>query len=122
MKITKIEETNFPLLHRKTFVYSAEFEGPTPKKDDFIKTISAQLKTKPELISIKKIQQIFGENRAKVIVNIYSSVEDLKKIEKIKETKKEEKPKEEVKEENGKETKTKEQESEPKVDKVQDKQ
>ena len=132
MKLTKIEETNSPLLHRKTFVFSAEFEGPTPKKDDLTKTIVAQLKVKPELVSIKKIQQIFGENKAKVIVNIYNSLEDLKKIEKVKEKKKEKPKKEEtpkqevkeekIKEENDKETKTKEQEAKPKVDEVQDKQ
>ena len=113
MSLTKIKETNSPLLHRKAYVFSLDSEGPTPKKQDAVKFISANLKVKSELIFIKKIDQAFGENKSKVIANVYDSVENLRKIEKVKEEKKEpsqEEPKkvEEKKQENDQEGKTKE--------------
>jgi len=112
MSLTKIKETNSPLLHRKTYLFSLDSEGPTSKKQDAIKLIASSLKIKPEVIFIKKIDQAFGENKSKVIANVYDSVENLKKIEKVKEEEKEQKQEEpqveEKKQENDQKGKTKE--------------
>jgi len=127
MNLTKKNEHDESLLHRKRVVFDLDFLGPTPKKELIRQAVSKQLKIKPETVFIKKIRQKFGENKAEIITHIYSSEKDLKKVERTKEAKskeepkKEEKPKEEVKE-NDKKTKTKEQESKPEVEKVQDKQ
>ena len=107
MNLKKLDERDMPLLNRKRVNFMIEFSGPTPNKKDILKDISTNLKTKEDLIAIRHIYQKFGLNKAKVIVNVYNKVEDLKDFEpkKKKVEAQKEVPKQEVKPETKKEVK-----------------
>ena len=81
MNIKKLNETSIPLLNRKNMDFEIEFTGATPKKDDVLKSISAALGKNEELISIKRIHQKYGVNKAGIKVHVYEKVEDLKSLE-----------------------------------------
>ena len=83
MKITQQREV--PLLKRKELVCDIPYDTKvTPKKEDVAKKISEAMKTDASKISIKIIQPLFGEHRARVIAYVYETEDDLKKCEVIK--------------------------------------
>jgi|SRR3989344_8755153 len=90
-----LNEKQKKLLDRKEVELEAIYDKATPKKEEMLKEISSLLKIKENLIVLKKINQIFGASKAKVLVYVYASEESLKKVEpkeKKSKEKKEEKP------------------------------
>ena len=110
-------KTENPLLHRIEVKAELNFTGSTPSKEDVKKQIAEKAASKPELTIVKKIETIFGLEKANVLAYVYKDKDNMKKIEpkegkkkkgdkpKAKEEKKpkEEAPKEEVKKEEPKE-------------------
>lgn len=112
MNIQLLDEKEMSLLGRKRINFYVDSEFSTPSEKEILEELAKKLKVDKELIAIRHIYQRFGSRKAKVIVHVYNSKEDLKILEK-KGKKKEEKPKEAVKEkvrEDGKEA-SKEQKS-----------
>ena len=81
MNLKKLNETDFPLLNRKNIDFEIEFTGATPKKEDVLKSVSAALGKNEDLISIKRIHQKYGVNKAEIKVHVYDKVEDLRSFE-----------------------------------------
>ena len=79
MEIQKERET--PLLSRKRVTCMVEYEGATPSRPDFRKSVASKLKSPEELIIIKHIYTRFGQNKAKVIAHIYKDKEEMQRIE-----------------------------------------
>lgn len=124
MNIKLTKEREAPLLSRKRIQFEVDYLGSkTPSKDDIKKTVASLQKVKEELVAVRHIYPSFGKSKAKIIVHIYKTLQDLKKYEPKKKKKKaeaekqkEEKPKEEKpKEEKPKEEKQKEEKPEEKV-------
>jgi ribosomal protein S24E len=95
MNINIISRDKKDMLSREEVVAEVDFVGgATPSRavftEEFSKTLAKDLKQ----IVVKKIQTHFGAPGAKVLVYVYNSEEDLKRIEP-----KEKAPKEEKKEE-----------------------
>ena len=99
LNIKIINENQRKLLERRELDIEAIFDGPTPKKQDLLKEIASLTKTKENLIVLRRVNQVYGTSKAKVLVYVYSSEEALKKTEpKEKKSKeKKEQPKEEAK-------------------------
>ena len=98
--ITKISEVLNDLLKRKELAFHFPYKNRvTPKKDEVVKDLSALLRVDASHIFLKKIQPMFGKQEAIVTVNVYTTPEELKKIEVInkKPKKREETPKPEAK-------------------------
>jgi ribosomal protein S24E len=96
MKI--LYKREMPLLSRTRVGIEIEHPGKeTPSKSSIKKEVASILKVKEELISIRHIYSKYGKTKSKVIVHIYNTLEDLKRIEGLKEEpKKEEKPQEQA--------------------------
>ncbi len=108
MKLTLIKELEAPLLARKRLNFEVDYSGSkTPSKEEVKKTIAVLQKVKEELISIRHIYPRFGKCKAKAIVHIYKTLQDLKKYEpkRKKEGKKAKSAVEQPKEEKSKEGK-----------------
>jgi ribosomal protein S24E len=100
-----------PLLSRKRVNFDLFFEGATPSEKDIVENVASVLKAKQELISVRHIYTKYGESKAKVIIHLYNTIEELKNIEEFKKKKKkgnkkegeqatpQQQPKQEVKEE-----------------------
>jgi ribosomal protein S24E len=92
MKI--LNQVEHSLLNRKQLDIELEHKGnKTPKKEDVLKEISSLLKVEPELIKIKAINTKYGGNFSRIIVNLYSNLENLKKIEEFRKKPKKKKEK-----------------------------
>ncbi len=84
-----MQERDFPLLNRKSFLIKAEFiQKPTPTNADIKKNIATFLKTEETRIAVKQIKQGFGMGTAEVTVYVYKDEKSLKAIEEIKKKKK----------------------------------
>jgi|SRR3989344_3279701 len=94
-----LNEIQRKLLERKELEIEAIFDGPTPKKQDLLKEIVSLTKAKENLIVLKRINQIYGASKAKILVYIYGSEEAFKKTEpkEKKPKEKKEQPKQETK-------------------------
>ncbi len=112
--IKVITQKEIPLLNRKIVDLDFSFTGSTPKKEVIKKEVAGFLKTKEDLIVIKKVSPRFGEERIKVVAHVYKSVEDLKEIEEIKKKVKPTKEGKEAKPETQKPEKKEEVEEKPK--------
>ena len=92
-----IHEKQNPLLKRKELILSFPYLNKvTPKKDEVIKVISTALRVEEKFLSLKKIAPIYGQQQARVYINIYSDQDYMKKYEVINKRPKkakEEKPK-----------------------------
>jgi len=95
--IKVIDQKEIPLLSRKIMNLDLSFAGSTPKKEAIKKEVAGFLKTKEDLVVLKKVSPRFGEESAKVVVHVYNNAEDLKKIEEIKKKAKPTKEKKEAK-------------------------
>jgi small subunit ribosomal protein S24e len=82
--IKVITQKEIPLLNRKIMNLDFSFTGSTPKKEIIKKEVAGFLKTKEDLIVVKKVSSRFGEESINVLAHVYDKVEDLKKIEEIK--------------------------------------
>ncbi|HZX45070.1 MAG TPA: hypothetical protein VFF28_05300 [Candidatus Nanoarchaeia archaeon] len=80
LKITNKQENT--LLSRTEITAEAAFFGfPTPSKQEIVKKIAGSEKADEKLIVIKKIENRFGNGKAKVSVYVYKTEEDLEKTE-----------------------------------------
>lgn len=79
MEITSKKEA--PLLSRLEIGAEIGFESSTPSNKDVLKEIGSKLKVEESLIRIKSIYTNFGRKKAKVSAYIYSSKENMEKIE-----------------------------------------
>jgi len=129
MVIEKVAETENKLLKRMELKGVISFEGGTPSNDKVRENLAKKYSAKPELVVVKHIYTKFGQTRAEFEANIYSDIEQLKKIEpkqnhpKSKEEKKEEKKEGEAAEgaEEKKEEPKKEEKTEAKEEKKEEK-
>lgn len=82
MELQILKETKMPLLNRKQVSLNVTaLKQPTPSKAELSKGIALKLNVEENVLSIKKVMQDFGTNSCKVVVNVYSSPEELKKYE-----------------------------------------
>jgi len=81
MKIEIKEKREVPLLSRTRISATVAFEKETPSRDSLRKEIAKAAGAKEELTIIKHIYTRFGKKEAKVIANVYKTVEDAKRIE-----------------------------------------
>jgi len=88
MELKLLKQTEMPLLSRKRVNFDLFFEGPTPSEKDIVENVASVLKAKQELISVRHIYTKYGESKAKVIIHLYDSLENLKNIEEYKKKKK----------------------------------
>lgn len=83
MEFKIISRKDFPLLNRERVNVEVNFvKEATPKKNNLKKDMVNFLKVDENLLAIKHIYTKFGENKAKVIVNIYKDLDNLKIFEK----------------------------------------
>ncbi|MAG07854.1 hypothetical protein CMO89_00095 [Candidatus Woesearchaeota archaeon] len=114
------------LLHRTEVRAELVYSGKTPSKEEVKKFISGKLSSDPELTVVKKVETVFGLEKANVLVYVYKGKEKLKKVEpkpgkkkkgekpKAKEEKKKPEEKKEEKKEAGEEKEKKEDKAEEK--------
>lgn len=100
MKITLIEEKEAPLLMRRRVHFEVDNEkNKTPSEAEIKKAIAENMKIKEDTVEIRHIYQKYGVGKAKAIVHIYKTPEELKMVEHIKKKQKKKEVKEEKKEE-----------------------
>lgn len=82
MDLSIINKKDNPLLSRVELSAEVKFvNAPTPKKEDVKKKIASVEKADEKLVVIKKIGNTYGIGKINILAYIYSSEEDLKKIE-----------------------------------------
>jgi ribosomal protein S24E len=83
MKFKLIQEKNVPVLNRKEYDLSVEFEGATPKTEDIKNGVVQQLKSDTSLTVVKKINTKYGGRSAKLEIYVYDNEKSRKSIEEI---------------------------------------
>ncbi len=82
MDLKIINKKENDLLSRIEIKAAAEFfNEPTPKKEDIKKKIVSMEKADEKLVVVKNISTDFGAAKANVLIYIYKTEDDLKKIE-----------------------------------------
>ncbi|MBW2974403.1 hypothetical protein KY366_01675 [Candidatus Woesearchaeota archaeon] len=82
MDLKIIKKKDNPLLSRVEIELEATFFSEvTPKKEAVRKKVSSMEKKDEKLVIVKKIDGDFGAGRADVLVYVYDSEDNLKKIE-----------------------------------------
>jgi len=82
MDLNLISRKNYPLLGRERINLEATFQNSaTPKKEDIKKSAASLLKCDENLLAVRHIYTRFGNNKAKVIINLYESIDLLKMFE-----------------------------------------
>ena len=96
MQITIENKKLNPFLSREEIeaVIQIEEGETTPSFKDSKKLLSEKINKREDLIIIKKVDQRFGENKAKITAYAYEDADALKKYEPVKKAKGEEKKKE----------------------------
>ena len=92
MALKIISQKDNMLLKRVELDIEVDFQGATPSKSDIRKMIASKQGSSENLVVVKIIDTLYGEQKAKAVAHVYKSIEDLKKLEKVAE--KDEKPKE----------------------------
>jgi len=88
LKITEQKENK--ILGRKEVSASATFTGPTPSNQAVVGVLAKQVGASAECIRMQSIYGKFGHTTAQITAHVYTSKEQLDKIEpKIKEKKEE---------------------------------
>jgi len=95
MNIMNIQKHEKPLLSRTEITGEIAYTGVTPSKDVLKKKLVEQLKTKEELVIVKNIITTFGEGKASFLAYLYSSKEEMQKIEPKEKEQPKEKPSDE---------------------------
>jgi small subunit ribosomal protein S24e len=102
MEIQIISQKENPLLKRKEVQFNVEHEpGSTPPRQEVRRAVATALKSKPDLVFVKKFETKTGTHTAIGTANLYESVEQARLIEPeyiVKRNVPPEKPKEEAKE------------------------
>ena len=82
MELEIIEQNENPLLNRQEVrVVIKHSENSTPRRNQVIKSLSEQLKTKRELVIIDHLKNAYGKTETHGYAKIYSDRESLTKIE-----------------------------------------
>ncbi|MCX6709602.1 MAG: 30S ribosomal protein S24e [Candidatus Woesearchaeota archaeon] len=81
MEVIITEKKENPLFSRTEINAEAAFTGVTPSRKELLSAIVSKSGSKPELVSIREIRQLFGGKKIQIKANIYKSEEQLKKIE-----------------------------------------
>lgn len=81
-----------PILSRKEYSISMKYDGKTPSNKDITEKCAKLLKSDETVTLVKRVDNKFGHQNAIVTVYVYTSLDEMKKIEKClpKEEKKEE--------------------------------
>ena len=123
MEITITSKQEKPLLSRTEIIADIMFDAATPKKEEIRQKISASLKSDLNLTVVKKVETVFGQKKAGVLVFVYKNEKDMKNIEPKQKGKKkgakQESPKEEPKSEL-EESKKEEKKESPKEEKSEE--
>lgn len=104
MKLEIIDKREDSLRNRELVSVKGFAEGPTPSRKTIKKDIASKLKTKEELMQVRKITTKFGDNSFGADIYIYKDKKQLERLESAKykkknaPVKKEEKPKKKVEE------------------------
>ena len=78
----KIDKTSdMPLLSRKRVTAWVDYTGKTPSRLELQKQIAKKISSKEDLVIVKHIYPRYGQQHAKVIANIYTNIDDLKRFE-----------------------------------------
>lgn len=86
MQLTITETTEKPILSRTEYLANLEYDKETPSGEQVKDALLAKAKLKDKkLIIIKKIDNIYGEHKAKVCAYAYSDKDSMMKIEGLKE-------------------------------------
>ena len=93
MQLKILEKKEEPLLSRIVIKASAIFEKATPSNEEIKKQIASNLKADENLVVIKGIYTKFGTSEADINAYVYTSKEEMQKIEPKPKEKKEKKPK-----------------------------
>ncbi len=114
MELSIVSKEEKPLLSRTEVIVDITFEASTPKKEEIKKKISSMMKSDSSLVVVKKVYNIYGKKKSKVLAFVYTNEKDMKRIEPKPKTKKEgEKEKKEAPKES-REEKPKEEKNESK--------
>lgn len=81
MKIEISKQRETPLLSRKRVTFTIEYEGTTPSRLDVRKELAKKLGVDESLVVIKHIYGRYGIKKSKVIANVYTNLDELKKVE-----------------------------------------
>ncbi|RLG21934.1 30S ribosomal protein S24e [Candidatus Micrarchaeota archaeon] len=81
MDIEVIEERKNPLLERKELEILAKAFSSTPSRKELIDLISAKLGIGKDLVVIRKIEQGFGMQKARVVARVYDNPDALRRYE-----------------------------------------
>ncbi len=81
MKTKILHNKEEELLSRNKVDAEVEFDAAVPARKDVITKLAESLGVAPDLVVVKKIEVIFGSQKAKVLAYSYKSVEDRNKIE-----------------------------------------
>ncbi|MHA1212859.1 MAG: 30S ribosomal protein S24e [Candidatus Heimdallarchaeota archaeon] len=81
MKIKILEKKNNKLLDRMEVSFQVDSEAETPRRLDVKAKLAALINHDDNLLIIKGIHQIRGMKKSKGIAHEYSSIEDLKRVE-----------------------------------------
>ena len=78
----QITEKKTNLFFKRDEVYGTiSFEKQTPSRKELQEKLSSSLKVKPELVSVRKIDNIFGDRKSKFVAFAYENQEALDKVE-----------------------------------------
>ncbi len=81
MDVNVVLKKDNPPLSRREFVIEVTFKGATPKRDEIKNALVAKLGAQPELLVIKKADQLTGRKKVRVFAYQYSDKETLMRVE-----------------------------------------
>lgn len=81
MKATIHKRTDEPLLSREKIHAELAFEGPVPSRKDVLQEIAKRASVEPNVVTINKINTVFGMRKAEVIAYAYKSKAECDRVE-----------------------------------------
>lgn len=81
MKVTIIKTTPNPFLHRQELELQASESSTTPSRKELLEHIAQASNSKPELVTIQKIEQHFGTHTNRIWARVYENRANLEKTE-----------------------------------------
>ncbi|MAF37034.1 hypothetical protein CL622_08015 [archaeon] len=120
MEIKIRSQQKQPLLSRTDYTFEISGTKKTPKTDEVLSLVTKKCKAKDEVVSIKGIYQRYGASKVEVNAFVYSSKDELLRVEPPKK-KKEEKADAKPAEEKATKPEAKPKEETPKEEKAEEK-
>jgi len=81
METSITEKKENEMFSREEVIAEVSFTGMTPSRKELAIEIAKKLSSKPELVSIQKVRQLFGAKKIRITANVYKNEEELAKIE-----------------------------------------